>query len=186
MHDVEIEMTAPGVRASWVVRGEDGARFGLFDDGGRGETVRRRGRGDVFNARRRRARDGDSRGGGRVYFQIERRFAEAHAEISYGSDRFAFKEIGSRGGGERFDALVDLEREEWASLRALANMDAPWLPFVRELMSDSWNVNVSVVYSKPGAKNQEWHADGRTRDAECDPGLDSDARLRTACAFSCL
>ncbi len=36
-------------------------------------------------------------------------------------------------------------------------------------MSDSWNVNVSVVYSKPGAKNQEWHADGRHLDAECDP-----------------
>lgn len=100
--------------------------------------------------------------------KIERRFAEAHAEISYGSDRFAFKEIGSRGG-ERFDALVDLEREEWASLRALAKTDAPWLPFVRELMSNSWNVNVSVVYSKPGAKNQEWHADGRHLDAECDP-----------------
>ena len=100
--------------------------------------------------------------------KIERRFAEAHTEISYGSDRFAFKEIGSRGG-ERFDALVDLEREEWASLRALAKTDAPWLPFVRDLMSNSWNVNVSVVYSKPGAKNQEWHADGRHLDAECDP-----------------
>ena len=100
--------------------------------------------------------------------RIERRFAEAHPSITYGSDRFAFKEIGSRGG-ERFDALVDLELEEWASLRTLAKKDAPWLTLVNEVLTKSWNVNVSVVYSRPGAKNQEWHADGRHLDAECDP-----------------
>lgn len=100
--------------------------------------------------------------------RIERRFAEAHPSIAYGSDRFAFKEIGSRGG-ERFDALVNLELEEWASLRALARKDAPWLTLVNEVLTKSWNVHVSVVYSRPGAKNQEWHADGRHLDAECDP-----------------
>ena len=168
VHDVEIEMTAPGyvplgsfeartVRDLDCSTTADAAR--RFDDEGVATCLTR-----VDGERVTAIREAVD-----AYIsKIERRFAEAHAEISYGSDRFAFKEIGSRGG-ERFDALVDLEREEWASLRALANMDAPWLPFVRELMSDSWNVNVSVVYSKPGAKNQEWHADGRHLDAECDP-----------------
>lgn len=100
--------------------------------------------------------------------KIERRFAEGHPDIAYGKDRFAFKEISSRGG-ERFDALIDIERPEWKSLRDLARIDAPWLAFINEVLSTKWNVNVSVVYSRPGAKNQEWHADGRHLDTECDP-----------------
>lgn len=99
---------------------------------------------------------------------VEERFATAHAHVAYGSDAFAFKEIGSRGC-ERFDALVDLSSERWAHLRALAHTDAPWLPYINHLLSDSWNVNVSVVYSRPGAKVQEWHADGRHLDVECSP-----------------
>jgi ectoine hydroxylase-related dioxygenase (phytanoyl-CoA dioxygenase family) len=103
----------------------------------------------------------------RFVARVERRFEEAHGDIAYGRDRFAFREIGSRGG-ERFDALVDLELEEWASLRALAREDAPWRALVDALMPNGWNVHVSVVYSRPGAKNQEWHADGRHLDVECD------------------
>lgn len=168
VEDVDIEMTAPGyvpLGSFEVTTARD------LDCSSTADAARRFDEEGVATCLTRV--DGERvsaiRGAVHAYIsKIERRFAEAHAEISYGSDRFAFKEIGSRGG-ERFDALVDLEREEWTSLRALAKTDAPWLPFVRELMSNSWNVNVSVVYSKPGAKNQEWHADGRHLDAECDP-----------------
>jgi ectoine hydroxylase-related dioxygenase (phytanoyl-CoA dioxygenase family) len=107
--------------------------------------------------------------------RVERRFEESFGDIVYGRDRFAFREIGSRGG-ERFDALVDLELEEWATLRALARDDAPWRALVDALMPNGWNVHVSVVYSRPGAKNQEWHADGRHLDVECD--------VRTGCGHA--
>jgi len=98
--------------------------------------------------------------------RIEAHAIQSHAGIRFGVDRFAFREIGSRGGN-RFDALVDLESEEWSSVKALSS-DAPWMKFVRELMPNGTNVAVSVVYSYPGAKNQEWHADGRHLDRECD------------------
>jgi len=99
---------------------------------------------------------------------VEDRFATAHKHVAYGSDAFAFKEIGSRGC-ERFDALVDLSSDRWSHLRTLAHTDAPWLPYINGLLSGGWNVNVSVVYSRPGAKVQEWHADGRHLDVECSP-----------------
>lgn len=98
--------------------------------------------------------------------QIEDRMEVAHPNIAFGTDRFAFKEIGSRGGW-RFDALVDLQHKDWEEVRLLSH-DAPWVRFIDEMLPNGWNVAVSVVYSYPGAKNQEWHADGRHLDRECD------------------
>jgi len=100
--------------------------------------------------------------------KVEAQFATAHAHIKYGEDAFAFKEIGSRGG-KRFDALVDLDAHEWKSLRMLAHHGAPWLRMIHVMLPHGWNVHVSVIYSQPGAKYQEWHADGRHLDAQCDP-----------------
>lgn len=92
--------------------------------------------------------------------ELEGSFAIHHAHIHYGQDDFVFQEVASRGG-ERYDALLDLENDgRWAPLQHLAKETAPWLPFIAALFQDDWKVTSSLIYSRPGANNQQWHCDG--------------------------
>ena len=116
--------------------------------------------------------------------KAERALRETRPSVNVGADVFAFREMGSRGG-ERFDLLFpkgrdpadrtdDADREDEdedaAFVRELA-MTAPWTrTLVEPLLGSndagsgggaSWRCDVSVVYSRPGAANQDWHCDGR-------------------------
>jgi ectoine hydroxylase-related dioxygenase (phytanoyl-CoA dioxygenase family) len=116
--------------------------------------------------------------------KAERALREMRPSVNVGADVFAFREMGSRGG-ERFDLLFpkgrdpadrtdDADREDEdedaAFVRELA-MTAPWTrTLVEPLLGSndagsgggaSWRCDVSVVYSRPGAANQDWHCDGR-------------------------
>ena len=139
--------------------------------------------------------------------KAERALREMRPSVNVGADVFAFREMGSRGG-ERFDLLFpkgrdpadrtdDADREDEdedaAFVRELA-MTAPWTrTLVEPLLGSndagsgggaSWRCDVSVVYSRPGAANQDWHCDGRhlaARRAPISTATGSRRRTRFAC-----
>eukprot|EP00574_Skeletonema_japonicum_P007209 CAMPEP_0201736052 /NCGR_PEP_ID=MMETSP0593-20130828/38695_1 /ASSEMBLY_ACC=CAM_ASM_000672 /TAXON_ID=267983 /ORGANISM="Skeletonema japonicum, Strain CCMP2506" /LENGTH=383 /DNA_ID=CAMNT_0048229717 /DNA_START=59 /DNA_END=1207 /DNA_ORIENTATION=+ len=81
-----------------------------------------------------------------------------HPEINIGTDFISFKEIGSRGN-ERFDLLL-LQQENIREIieRRVVQRITPVVESILE--SDEIDFDLSVVYSKPGAPDQGWHADG--------------------------
>ncbi|KAI8591389.1 hypothetical protein BDZ88DRAFT_505451 [Geranomyces variabilis] len=86
--------------------------------------------------------------------------AANHRSIDVGRAAFAFKEIASRGL-ERFDLLLPNDNADVA--RIVQN--GPWMPLIRKLLHADAATGpvpcaVSVVYSRPGADTQSWHADG--------------------------
>ena len=119
----------------------------------------------------------------------EAALATNHPTLDVGADVFAFREMGSRGG-RRFDLLFpkpEWERDETedamndaAFIRAFAS-SAPWVQTLIDPLlgkneprkridgstasssgsADAWWCDVSIVYSKPGARDQDWHCDGR-------------------------
>ena len=119
----------------------------------------------------------------------EAALATNHPTLDVGADVFAFREMGSRGG-RRFDLLFpkpEWERDETedamndaAFIRAFA-ATAPWVQTLIDPLlgkneprkridgstasssgsADAWWCDVSIVYSKPGARDQDWHCDGR-------------------------
>ena len=119
----------------------------------------------------------------------EAALATNHPTLDVGADVFAFREMGSRGG-RRFDLLFpkpEWERDETedamndaAFIRAFAS-SAPWVQTLIDPLlgkneprkridgsttsssgsADAWWCDVSIVYSKPGAGDQDWHCDGR-------------------------
>ena len=81
-----------------------------------------------------------------------------HPEINIGTDFISFKEIGSRGN-ERFDLLL----LEQTNIREIIEKRVVQLisPVVESILgSNEVDFDLSVVYSKPGAPDQGWHADG--------------------------
>ena len=91
---------------------------------------------------------------------------ENHADVKIGTSTFAFREIASRGS-QRFDLLFDLGGGEGPFAHVAHG--AVWMPLVRSILDigaaggegATYAVDVSVVYSRPGAGHQDWHADGR-------------------------
>lgn len=70
--------------------------------------------------------------------------------ICIGQDTFLFREIGSRGN-QRFDLRID----------ATEFVNNNILPKVVDILgTDQFDFDASVVYSRPGASHQGWHADG--------------------------
>jgi len=65
----------------------------------------------------------------------------------------------SARGAQRFDLLLDLGTADAAAVMEAAR-EAAWAPVVRRILGDDAAVQVSVVYSRPGAGEQEWHSDG--------------------------
>jgi ectoine hydroxylase-related dioxygenase (phytanoyl-CoA dioxygenase family) len=82
-----------------------------------------------------------------------------HPEINIGKDVISFKEIGSRGN-ERFDLLLQSSSSKIREIiesRVVKHIS----PLVESILgSDEVDFDLSVVYSKPGAPDQGWHADG--------------------------
>ncbi|KAJ3178161.1 hypothetical protein HDU87_003713 [Geranomyces variabilis] len=94
--------------------------------------------------------------------------AANHAGIDVGRAAFAFKEIASRGL-ERFDLLLSAnDNPDDVDIVARIVQNGVWMPLIRKLLhadaddDDARPVPcaVSVVYSRPGADTQSWHADG--------------------------
>jgi len=88
--------------------------------------------------------------------KFESAMAEKHPEIDLGKDAFKFKEVASRSI-ERFDLCFELE--EGGIIADLAE-SGPWMALVKDMLGNSIHWAASVVYSKPGATDQDWHADG--------------------------
>ena len=111
-----------------------------------------------------------------LYTFVRRRIQHCEHQIAsrgihVGRDTFAFKEVASRGN-HRFDLLLDIDHND-AQIEPVLDMltnishKAPWMYIVKSLLSNRqkdedilYNVEVSVVYSRPGAPHQDWHADG--------------------------
>lgn len=83
-------------------------------------------------------------------------------DINIGIDHVVFKEISSRNK-HRFDLLFDLSSQDASEINRVA-LSGPWVPFVCEALDvteiSCLTTAVSVVYSRPGACEQGWHADG--------------------------
>jgi len=72
---------------------------------------------------------------------------------------FMFQEVASRGS-QRGDLLFEnpLPVEVFSAVR-----EAPWVPLVSTILKevvDDLTCSVSIIYSRPGSGEQEWHADG--------------------------
>eukprot|EP00056_Hartaetosiga_gracilis_P001274 m.43903 g.43903 ORF g.43903 m.43903 type:complete len:375 (-) comp10571_c0_seq1:121-1245(-) len=76
--------------------------------------------------------------------------------VKIGKEDFRFKEMSSREN-HRFDLLVPKER--FVGINTLAKEGA-WVPLMKSMLGDDVTCDVSLVYSRPGAREQTWHADG--------------------------
>jgi hypothetical protein len=85
--------------------------------------------------------------------------ALASRGLDGGTHIFALREVASRGP-HRYDLLLPPNEPQLHAL--LAPGAAPWYPVVKAVLGprSEWEVEVSVVYSRPGAPEQGWHADG--------------------------
>jgi len=84
--------------------------------------------------------------------------AERHPGIAVGRDAFAMTEVSSRGG-ERFDLLFAAGSEASRAVERIA-WEGPWVPLIRGALGEDAKCMCGVVYSRPGAPEQAWHADG--------------------------
>ena len=118
--------------------------------------------------------------------QAERAINEHRPEITIGQDTFCFAEIASRGK-ERFDLrLTDSLMGAFVEKHVLGQ------PRVQALMQHVLNsslteidFDMSVVYSKPGAVHQGWHADGDHQKGALDAGWEKDGwRTQLAGAYA--
>ncbi|KAL7510351.1 hypothetical protein ACHAXN_011998 [Cyclotella atomus] len=92
-------------------------------------------------------------------------------DISIGKDFISFREIASRGN-YRFDLLIAPISTASQFVYDVIN------PRIHQVLKRIIGVigveidcDISVVYSKPGAQNQGWHADGDHQKGACDAGL---------------
>ena len=92
--------------------------------------------------------------------ETEQLLAKYRPNVNVGQDVFSFKEIASRSK-ERFDLrLLNLEASNFVKRNIIGH------PKVTELLQqtlgslEELDFDVSVVYSRPGADFQGWHADG--------------------------
>lgn len=92
-----------------------------------------------------------------------------HPHIKIGQDTMSFKQIASRGY-QRFDLLIT------QSSRVILDVIIPRVVQVLENILGELDTEVdcdmSVVYSKPGAPDQGWHADGDHQKGANDAGLE--------------
>lgn len=95
--------------------------------------------------------------------QAEAAIGTRHPSINLGVDEFVFHEMASRGG-QRFDLLLELSADE------LFEIDAGWREGVAATLACDPSVlkcQISAVYSRPGAPDQDWHSDGAHIDFGC-------------------
>ena len=116
-----------------------------------------------------------------------------HSGIEIGEDAFLFREIASRSK-HRFDLLIRKETQLYQLLwDRVRGTDISGL--LRKLFSGSdhdnpeevvagveWDMDLSVVYSKPGANHQGWHADGGHAEGASDAGWNGEDGLSSSLA----
>ena len=104
---------------------------------------------------------------------VEALLAKHRPEINVGEDSFIFKEIASRNL-ERFDLRMDTipGAAEYVERCILDNVKVQSL--LRQSLGEPEEVDfdISVVYSRPGAINQRWHADGSHQKGAKDAGVE--------------
>lgn len=93
-----------------------------------------------------------------------------HPHINIGKDFISFREIASRGN-ERFDLLLSSS----SKIREIINTQVVEriLPMAKIILGETsvgLDFDLSVVYSKPGAPDQGWHADGEHQKGAADIG----------------
>ena len=92
---------------------------------------------------------------------VEALIKKHRPEITIGEDSFVFKEIASRNL-ERFDLRLDTipEATDFVKENILTNSNVQSLLKGALGPTEEIDFDISVVYSRPGAINQRWHADG--------------------------
>ena len=120
--------------------------------------------------------------------EAEGAIATNHPGINVGEDDFLFREIASRSK-QRFDLLIGKETKLYQLVRDQALAGQSEIPsLLRNLFLGNenhdakekkdgdydveWEMDLSVVYSKPGANHQGWHADGGHTLGDSDAGWD--------------
>ena len=92
-------------------------------------------------------------------------------EIKIGKDGISFKEIASRGN-ERFDLLLEptSKARDFVEHAIIGRISLFIEHMLDGRMNEDIDFDISVVYSKPGAPNQGWHADGEHQKGATDAG----------------
>ena len=106
---------------------------------------------------------------------IEELISLHRPDITIGKDILAFQEISSRGN-ERFDLLLSspiCKVRDFVNCTLLKRIS----PLIERILNGQLGHNIdfdiSVVFSKPGAPNQGWHADGEHQSGATDAGWDA-------------
>eukprot|EP00536_Pseudo-nitzschia_multiseries_P017244 jgi/Psemu1/224228/e_gw1.1450.1.1 len=95
----------------------------------------------------------------------EAAIARNHPNIAIGTDSFRFREIASRSE-HRFDLLVPRDTELYRATESSQS----WSRSRSHSIDYDWEMDLSIVYSKPGANHQGWHADGGHAEGAPDDG----------------
>lgn len=118
--------------------------------------------------------------------EAEDAISKNHPTIKVGEDAFLFREIASRSK-QRFDLLINKKAGLYQIVRDQVLGPQSQVPSILQKLfsgnennteEDSvnsqveWEMDLSVVYSKPGANHQGWHADGGHTEGESDAGWD--------------
>jgi hypothetical protein len=119
--------------------------------------------------------------------EAEASIASNHPSIEVGEDDFLFREIAARSK-QRFDLLISKETDLYQLVleHVLENSQTKLPKLLQKLflgkeneendydyskqVSVEWEMDLSVVYSKPGANHQGWHADGGHTEGASDAG----------------
>lgn len=106
---------------------------------------------------------------------IEKLIQHLRPDIVIGKDIFQFKEIASRGN-QRFDLLLPPESKAQNFVeRIIVGRISSILEEVLDgCINNDIEFDISVVYSKPGAPHQGWHADGDHQRGAKDAGWEVD------------
>ncbi|KAL3821959.1 hypothetical protein ACHAXA_004447 [Cyclostephanos tholiformis] len=117
---------------------------------------------------------------------IEDLISHHQPNLNIGKDVISFKEIASRGY-ERFDLLLSKTSKARNFVEhALLERIGPLIEILLNgRLGDTIDYDISVVYSKPGAPNQGWHADGDHQKGASDSGWGTDGwKVQLADAYA--
>ena len=98
-----------------------------------------------------------------------------HPHIQIGQDIISFKEMSSRGN-ERFDLLLQptTKAADFVNTVLIERVKLILQRILNGKVEEDVDFDVSVVYSKPNASDQGWHADGDHQNGTHDVGLEID------------
>jgi len=104
--------------------------------------------------------------------QVESAIRQHRPEIVIGQDVFLFREIASRST-QRFDLRLDGTQAVDVVNKHILSQDRI-ASLLSSILGNDFDFDVSVVYSRPGASHQGWHADGDFPPGTVDAGWKAD------------